>query len=175
MIDSKTLISKLQRIKLLVMDVDGTLTDGKVYYSAEGEAMKRFSIRDGMGIELLRKSGIESAILTSEISKIVESRAKKLKIEYVLLGSRNKKQSLVDLCEKLALNLNEIAYIGDDVNDLDAMLIAGVTACPSDAVQSVTAKADYICTNSGGNEAVREFAEKILMSQNKSINLPENW
>ncbi len=173
--DSKTLNKKLAHIKLLVMDVDGTLTNSKVYYSSKGEELKEFSIRDGMGIELLKNAGIKTAIITSENSQIVTSRASKLKIENIILGSRNKKKDLLDLSEKLSLSLDNIAYIGDDVNDLHAMEISGVAACPVDAVPSVKKKVHYVCKKGGGNGAVREFIEKIIIVQNKSLLLPENW
>lgn len=173
--DSKILNEKLSRVKLLVMDVDGTMTNAKVYYSNKGEELKEFSIRDGMGIELLRKGKIKTAILTTENSQIVTTRASKLKIENVILGSRNKKKDLLDLAQKLSLNTENLAYIGDDVNDIHAMEAVGVSACPKDATSEVKKVASYVCENTGGNGAVREFAEKILISQNKSLILEENW
>lgn len=169
------LIEKLKKIRLLVMDVDGTLTDSAMYYSANGEELKRFNTRDGMGIGLLRKSGIKSAILTSENSEIVRARAKKLKIETIVLGSRNKTEDLKAIAGDLGLELEEVAYIGDDVNDEHAMKLVGVSACPSDAVPIIRQIADYICLKKGGFGAVREFAEVILQSQNKLVSLTENW
>ena len=166
---------KAGKIKLLVMDVDGTLTDGTVFYSAEGEAMKRFSLRDGMGVELLRKAGIDAAIITSENSKIVMKRAEKLKIEHVMLGSRNKKQSLLELAGNLRLSTEQIAYIGDDVNDIQPMQTAGYSACPADSADEVKKAADYICRANGGNGAAREFCELILKTQDKPVVLPESW
>ena len=166
---------KLKKIKMLVMDVDGTLTNGKVFYSKNGEEVKVFSIRDGMGIELLRKGGIMTAIITSESSEIVTARANKLKIEHVILGSRNKKQDLSDLSMKVGISIDCIAFIGDDINDIQAMQVAGIGACPKDSTEQVLMIADYICTYDGGNGAVRELAEKILLSQNKQITLPESW
>ncbi|TAL71138.1 MAG: HAD-IIIA family hydrolase [Bacteroidetes bacterium] len=160
---------------MLVMDVDGTLTNAKVYYSGNGEELKEFSIRDGMGIVLLKIAGIIPAIITSENSKIVSARAAKLKIRNIVLGSRNKKKDLIDLSGKLKLSLENVAYIGDDVNDLHAIEISGVSACPSDAIESVKKKVNYVCKNSGGNGAVREFIDRILKSQNKSLLLNENW
>jgi YrbI family 3-deoxy-D-manno-octulosonate 8-phosphate phosphatase len=162
-------------IKLLVMDVDGTLTDSAMYYSANGEELKRFSTRDGMGITLLRRNNIETAIITSEESQIAVSRAKKLNIDHVMLGCKNKTEALNELALKLNLNSNEIAYIGDDINDEHVMNICGFSACPSDAVQAILNTADYVCENKGGYGAVREFCELILTSQNKSITLSENW
>ncbi len=147
---------KLKGIKFLVMDVDGTMTDAGVYYSRNGEELKRFSIRDGMGIELLRLGGVDVGIITSEISQIVTSRAAKLKINHVILGSRNKKLSLTDLAASVGLGLSEIAFIGDDVNDIQAMKISGLSACPSDSAEEVMKIADIILTKPGGKGAIRE-------------------
>ena len=173
--DNLNLEQKLQRVKILVMDVDGTMTDSKVYYSARGEEFKAFSIRDGMGIELLRRAGLQAAILTSENSEIVTARARKLKIDHVLLGSRSKLRDLEGLAEKSGINLDEIAYIGDDVNDIQAMQACGVKACPKDAVEAVKAVCNYISDFNGGSGAVRQLIERILISQNKSIVLPTSW
>ncbi len=169
------LTEKLKKIKILAMDVDGTLTNGKVFYSKNGEELKIFSIRDGMGIELLRKAGIEPMIITSESSEIVTARARKLKIEYILLGSRNKKKDLEDFVNQKGIELENIAYIGDDINDIQAMKISGVSACPKDSNEFVLEIVNYICNSDGGNGAVREFIELILKAQNKSLTLPENW
>ncbi len=172
---TKSLNEKLVKIKLLVMDVDGTLTDSAMYYSERGEELKRFSTRDGMAITLLHKNSIDTAILTSESSKIAVARAEKLKIKHIVTGSRNKTQAIEDLSKKLSLKIENIAYIGDDVNDAHAMRLVGYSACPSDAVEQIQDIADHICSKTGGNGAVREFAELILKSQNKSVLLKENW
>ncbi len=172
---SKSLNSKLIKVKLLVMDVDGTLTDSSMYYSERGEELKRFSTRDGMGIALLHKSNIDTAIVTSENSPIARARAEKLNIRHVVLGCRDKLSALEKLAKKHSIALENIAYIGDDINDLHAIGVAGVSACPSDAVKVIKESTDYICKAKGGRGAVREFAELILKSQNKSTILPENW
>lgn len=166
---------KLSKIKLLAMDVDGTLTDSAMYYSAEGEELKRFSTRDGMGITLLHKAGILTAIITSENSAIVSARARKLSIGKVVLHCRNKVGALRDLADEFGLTLNEIAFIGDDVNDLHAIEIAGASACPADATKCIIDASDYVCSKNGGYGAVREFCELILTTQNKKIVLDENW
>ncbi|MFP4528752.1 MAG: KdsC family phosphatase [Candidatus Kapaibacterium sp.] len=171
----KELDSKLQKIVILIMDVDGTLTDSAMYYSDKGEELKRFSTRDGMGITLLHKSGIETAIITSENSGIVRARADKLKIKHVVLGCCNKTGALKIILDEMGVGPENAAYIGDDVNDYHVMKICGVSACPADAVETIRNTADYICEAGGGNGAVREFAEKILISQNKSVTLTENW
>ena len=172
--NSEEFKQKLNKIKLLIMDVDGTLTDSAMFYSKNGEELKRFSTRDGMGITLLQLGGIDSAIITSENSDIALARANKLKIHHIILGSHNKINSIIELAEKLSISLENIAYIGDDVNDAQAMKICGATACPNDAVNHIKQIVDYICSHNGGNGAVREFAELILESQNKQLTLPEN-
>lgn len=170
-----SLDEKLRQVEVLVMDVDGTLTDGAMYFGAEGEVMKRFSTRDGMGITLLHRAGIRTAIITSENTPIVVARAAKLKIDHVILGSRNKKHSLIELAGKLGTNFVRMAYIGDDINDADPMKMCGVSACPSDATASIAAIAHFKSSYTGGNGAVREFAEAILVAQEKPIVLPEEW
>lgn len=161
---------KLKKIKMLVMDVDGTLTDGRVFYSKNGEEMKAFSIIDGMGIQIFQDYGYLTAIITSETSQIVTARAMKLKINNVLLGSKDKKKDLTDLANELNLSLEEVAFIGDDIIDIPALKIAGFSACPANAVKYVRDNVDYICSSPGGNGAVRELIEMILEMQGKNIN-----
>jgi len=168
-------MSGMTDIRLVVMDVDGTLTDGAMYYGLDGEVMKRFMTRDGMGITLLHKAGIQTAIITSEDTPIVSARARKLKIEHVLLGVHDKSTALRTLAAQLSIPLEHIAYIGDDINDLHVMKICGLSACPADAVDVIRHTATYVCTSLGGNGAVREFAEAILRAQDKPITLEEQW
>jgi 3-deoxy-D-manno-octulosonate 8-phosphate phosphatase (KDO 8-P phosphatase) len=172
---SEKLNEKLKKIKMLVMDVDGTLTNANVFYSKNGEELKEFSIRDGMGCKMLEIYGIESAIITSEISPIVTSRAAKLKISKVIQGSRNKKKDLEELAMSANIELDNIVYVGDDINDYYAIKAAGIGACPNNSVQIIKEISDYICEANGGQGAIRELAEMILIAQNKSINLPESW
>jgi 3-deoxy-D-manno-octulosonate 8-phosphate phosphatase (KDO 8-P phosphatase) len=162
-------------IKMLIMDVDGTLTDSAMYFSARGEELKRFSTRDGMGITLLHRAGIRTGIVTSENSEIVTRRAEKLGIQEVVLGCHDKTTTLYDISRRLSIAPSDIAYIGDDVNDLHVMTCCGLAGCPSDAVPAIKAVAHVIAGFPGGNGAVREFAEFILTSQGKSVGLPENW
>ena len=172
---SQSLKSKLEKVKLLAMDVDGTLTDASMYYGEKGETMKRFSTRDGMGITLLKCAGLKTAIVTSEINDIVIARSEKLRIDFVEQGCKNKSEYIFNLAEKLSMTIENIAYIGDDVNDIEALKAVGASACPSDAAKVILSVVDYICTAKGGNGAVREFCEAILLSQNKQIVLPKNW
>lgn len=157
------LMERAQAIRLLLTDVDGVLTDTGVYVSDQGEAFKRFSVRDGMGVERLRKlAGVEVGIITGELSGSVRQRAAKLNIRELHLGIKDKLAVLHDMMERHTLAPHEIAYIGDDTNDLEIMAAVGLTACPVDAVSFVLDVADYICPNRGGYGAFRDFAELII-------------
>ncbi|MDF2576809.1 MAG: family hydrolase [Chlamydiales bacterium] len=169
------LTEKLKKVKLVVMDVDGTLTDGGMYYTAEGDVMKRFYVQDGMGITLLKFAHIEVALLTSENSHIVQARGKKLGIKHVIIGCKEKKKALQELTQELNLTLEEVAYIGDDINDAPPMKIVGISACPNDAVDLIQKIATYKCSKLAGHGAVREFIELLLAAQGKSNELPEKW
>jgi YrbI family 3-deoxy-D-manno-octulosonate 8-phosphate phosphatase len=157
------------------MDVDGTLTDSAMYFSERGEELKRFSTRDGMGVTLLHRAGIKTAIITSENSAIVQRRAEKLGIEEVVLGCHDKTTTFYDISRRLSIAPSDIAYIGDDVNDLHVMGLCGLAGCPSDAVPLIKSVAHVVTDFPGGTGAVRAFAEFILLAQGKSIGLPENW
>jgi 3-deoxy-D-manno-octulosonate 8-phosphate phosphatase (KDO 8-P phosphatase) len=160
------LLSKAARIKLLLTDCDGVLTDGGVYYSDMGEAMKKFNIRDGMGVERLRDIvQVETGIITGETSLSVTMRAAKLKIKELHLGTKDKPAVLKKIIEKKQLQPNDIAYIGDDVNDIAVMKMCGLTACPADALPQVKEIANYICEKKGGEGAFREFAELIISAK----------
>ena len=151
----------LAKIKLLVVDVDGTLTDAGMYWSADGDQLKKFNTRDAKGLELLRRTGVDVGIMTSENSPIVIARARKLGIQHCFIGIENKYQRLDALIRDLGLELMEVAYIGDDVNDLDCLESVGFSACPSDAVGAVTEKVHYVSTCRGGSGAVREICDLI--------------
>ncbi|MFN5094866.1 MAG: KdsC family phosphatase [Ignavibacteria bacterium] len=166
---------KLRLIELLVFDVDGTLTDGGTYYSDVGVALKRFNIRDGMGIVLLHKAGIKTAIITSEQTELVKKRAETLKIDKIIQGSRNKYASLSLLSNELDISLEQIAYIGDDVNDLHCLQKVGFSMAPSDAHDLIRNEVDYVSKYKGGNGAVRELCDLVLESKQMSITLPEDW
>jgi len=145
-------------IKLLFMDVDGTLTDGHIYIGAQGELMKAFDVKDGYAIaHLLPPAGIVPAIITGRRSAIVEERARELSIAELHQGVGNKLACLKTIAEKYQAKPSEIAYIGDDLNDLDCIRFCGLSACPADAVEEVFEAVDYICKHDGGKGAVREF------------------
>ncbi|WP_394828229.1 KdsC family phosphatase [Pendulispora albinea] len=152
-------------LRLVLTDVDGVLTDAGVYYSAEGEAMKRFNVRDGMGVELLRERGIITAFLTRERSPIVAHRAEKLRMHLYYMGIHDKRAHLPQIARDTGFSLSELAYIGDDVNDLgvlEAVAERGLTAAPNDAHPSVLPLAHHRCKANGGYGAFREFADWLL-------------
>lgn len=150
-------------IKAFVMDVDGTMTDGKIYMGTNGEVFKAFDIHDGYGIhEILPAYGIKTVIMTGRKSDIVTNRAKELEIDYVLQGIKDKGKAIKELKETLNLKKEQIAYIGDDVIDLAAMKECGITGCPADAVDEIKNICMYISKKDGGKGAVRDFIEWIV-------------
>ena len=152
-----------KKIKLFAMDVDGVLTDGGMYYSEKGERLKKFNTIDGMGIELLRKNNIIPVIITKEDSKIVLKRAEKLKIKEVYIGVENKLKIIKGLAKKYNINFDNIAYIGDDINDIQLLQSVGMPACPANAVPEVKYIANIIhLQKKGGEGAVREFINILL-------------
>lgn len=155
-----------QRIDYLVLDVDGVFTDGCVYYNAEGEMAKKFNMRDGMGLEILRQNKVEVIVLTSENSELVAQRMKKLQIKHTFLGVKDKFSFLTQFLLDRNSSFGAVAYVGDDVNDLANICSVGWSFTPSDAVEAVKANADYILTNASGEGAIRETCE-ILLKYNK--------
>jgi 3-deoxy-D-manno-octulosonate 8-phosphate phosphatase (KDO 8-P phosphatase) len=157
---------KASKIKLLLTDCDGVLTDGGVYYNDVGEAMKRFNIRDGMGVERLRTiADIETGIITGENSFPVLNRAMKLKIIELHQGIKDKPAVLQKILQQKKLHADEVAYIGDDTNDVEIMKLVGLSACPADALSFAQNAAHYICEKKGGEGAFREFAELIIAAK----------
>jgi YrbI family 3-deoxy-D-manno-octulosonate 8-phosphate phosphatase len=156
---------RASNIRLVITDVDGVLTDGGVFYGREGEVMKQFNIRDGMGVERLREIGIEVGIITGEKSESVQRRAEKLGVQILYLHCKDKPAAIAEIVDQHSYAINEIAYIGDDVNDLEAMAAVGLSAAPGDAFPSVREAAGYVCRRPGGHGAFREFAELIIDAQ----------
>lgn len=148
-------------IKLLVMDVDGTLTDGKIYMSADGELMKAFNIKDGYAIAHLENKQIVPVIITGRSSEILVRRCRELGIVELYQGIEDKTAKLLSICKKFQVEASNVAYIGDDLNDLECMKICGYSAAPADAAKEVLASVDYICKHRGGEGAVREFIEQL--------------
>ena len=150
-------------IKLFVSDIDGTLTDGGVYYSEHGEETIKFNRRDGLGFEYLQKYKILTMLISGEDNGCNRRRAEKLNVNFVLLGVKDKKERLENLLFQQRIDWKEVAYIGDDINDLDCLKKVGSPACPNDAAYSVQlVPSIYICQSNGGQGAVREFAELII-------------
>lgn len=162
---SRDLVKKAQKIKLVVTDIDGVWTDAKMYYTKDGEFMKSFSTYDGMATYLLKQAGIPTAIITGENSLPVAARAKKLKLDDVFLGIKDKLEVLEQLLEKYGLQAQEVAYIGDDVNDYTVMQVAGLTASPSTTPVFHILQPDILLERGGGDGAFREFADLILAAR----------
>ena len=160
---NRNIKDKAKKIKIVITDNDGVLTDTGVYYSEKGEELKRFSIRDGMGVERLKNLvNIKTVIVTGELSGSVKKRAEKLKIDEFYLGAKKKGSLLDEILDKNNLKSENIAFIGDDVNDIELIKIVGLSAAPSDAMLEVREIVDYICEHKGGNGAFREFAELLI-------------
>lgn len=157
------------------MDVDGVLTDGGAYYSDEGIELKKFSIRDGMGIVLLQKAGYHVAIVTTENTKIVERRAERLKVSDIRQGVINKVDAVEELLKKYSLAWSQVAFIGDDINDLTALKKSGFAAVPHNATAVNKKIADYITKADGGHGAVREVCDLLLELQWKGEAIADLW
>ena len=150
----------MKKIKAFIMDVDGTMTDGKIYMGAGGEMFKAFDIKDGYGIhEILPKNQVKTVIMTGRASEIVQNRADELEIDIVMQNIKDKEKAVIKLAEEFGCGLDEFAYMGDDIIDLKPMLICGVSGCPRNAVERVMEAADYVSDKNGGDGAVRDFIE----------------
>ena len=154
-------------IRLLVMDVDGVMTDGKVTYTSDGQELKSFNIKDGVGIKRAQASGIETAIITGRTSPMVERRALELGITHLIQGREDKVTALFELLGNMSLSADQVAYIGDDLPDLAAIETVGLGACPADAVAAVKSRAKWVSTRTGGDGCVRELCD-LLVSHKSS-------
>lgn len=156
----------LRRIRLLVLDVDGTLTDGRLYYGAQGEALKAFDVRDGHGLRLLSlHAGVRLAVLTGRREDLVLARCRELSIEHVVGRSRQKGQAIEKICADLQVPLAQTAFMGDDVNDLPALAKVALSCAPCDAAQEVLRAVRFRSRHAGGRGAVRELCELLLEAQ----------
>lgn len=151
-----------EKIRLIVLDVDGTLTDGGIYYDAHGNEMKRFDVKDGLGIKLGIAAGLEFAVITGRESPMVERRAGELGIRHLMAGIQKKLPALKQLLASLQLCPDEVCYIGDDLNDLACMKYVGVAVCPADAAEEIKTLSHYISMYKGGYGAVRDCVQHIL-------------
>lgn len=150
--------------KLVITDIDGVWTDGGMYYTAEGDVMKRFSVKDGWGVLFLRQFDIPVAIMTGEQTQIVQKRADKLKIKHCYLGVNDKLSKARELCVELGITLKDIAFIGDDINDIHLLREVGFSCSPSNTPDYIKKEVDYVTVAHGGFGAFREFVEKILQN-----------
>jgi len=158
----------LRQIRLFATDVDGVLTDAGMYYSESGDEWKKFNTRDGMGIKLLQKAGLITAIVTQERTRLVARRAEKLAIPELHQGVMDKLAVIQDMAERHGISLRHIAYIGDDVNDIEALKAVGFSATPADGLPQVRKVVAHVCQLKGGEGAVRELAEMILQSRGET-------
>ena len=171
-VDSKAeLLLELQQIRLLAMDVDGVLTDGSLNIGAEGELFKAFNAKDGMGISLAMRNGLEIALITGRRSEIIHRRAEELGITLLYEGVKDKALQLKQIAAERGISLDEIAYMGDDLNDLPAMVQEGISFAPADAAKDVLKAVNAVASCNGGRGAVREIIELILEAQGKWENI----
>ena len=155
----------MTKIKLFATDVDGTMTDAGMYYTEDGIELKKFNFRDGMGFKLLREAGIKTAIITSETSAMVKKRADKLKVDYLSMGSWEKLDFVKNICKDLDITLDEVAYVGDDINDIAAFECVTYKIAPKNANPILKLRDDIqITQNSGGYGAFREVVDELLNS-----------
>ena len=167
-LSAESLTASLQKIKLLALDVDGVLTDGSIYISPAGEVFKGFNAKDGMGISCALRSGLQIAVITGRQSPIVDRRCEELGITLLQQGVKDKRLALQQMAQELGLVREEIAYMGDDLNDIPAFKASGLNIVPADAAMEVLAVANIITKASGGRGAVREAITMILAAQ-------DNW
>lgn len=161
---NKDFSNLLNGIKLVITDVDGVLTDGGLYYDQHGMALKKFNVKDGMGVRLLKEKNIKTAIITTDNSDIVKTRAERIKVDYLFMGVWDKENKMKEICQEETISTSEVAFIGDDVNDLGIISEVGISACPADAVAVVKEQVDIILSNEGGKAVFREFTDLIIKS-----------
>ena len=159
--------ARASALRLLALDVDGVLTDGRLYYGNDGEELKAFNIKDGVGLKLLQQAGVAVAIITGRRSQIVERRATELGIAHVVQGREDKRAALEELCASLDLALSQCAYMGDDLPDLGALRSAAIGLAPADAVEAVAEAADWQSRYPGGGGCVREACEQLLHAMDR--------
>ena len=159
------LIERAKRIKMVILDVDGVMTDGRFSLTSDGGEIKTFHVRDGLGVKLLQKAGIECSIISAMASQVVERRASQLGIRNVFVGEEDKGAAFERILASKSFRTEEICAMGDDLLDLAILMRVGLAACPGDAVQEVRDKAHFVTERKGGYGAVRELAEMILKAQ----------
>jgi len=163
--DKAKMKAKLRKIKLVLTDVDGVLTDGGRYYTSSGEEWKKFHVRDGMGINLLLRNGIKTVIITKEKSKIVKKWSLDMNVSKTIIDAMKKESELPRICKEFKVTPSEIVFIGDDVNDLNLLKSVGLSVVPRDGHRNVKLIANYICIEKGGKGAFREIVDLILVEK----------
>ena len=158
---------KIKNVKIVLTDVDGTLTDGGMYYSSKGDTMKKFYVRDGMAVNILRRNGIFTVLVTKEKSDIVKKWAKKMNVKKVHEGITNKEKILPRICKEYRMKPEQIVYIGDDINDIGLMKAVGISVAPADAWKKTRQTADFVTNATGGNGVLREVTDLILENKNR--------
>ena len=166
-----TILAKAEKIKLLVCDVDGVFSDGRIYLGNQGEELKAFHTKDGLGIKSLGANGVDVAIITGRNSKIVSDRMQALNVKHIIQGQENKLPALLTLTKKLNIELDEVAYIGDDTPDMACIKAVSLGIAVNDAHPLVIQNADYVSFTRGGFGAVREVCDLIMQSQNTLANM----
>ena len=159
---NRKITEKCKKIKIVLTDVDCVLTDGGMYYTSNGDYMKKFHTRDGMGISLLRKNDISTIIVTKESTMMVKKWAKNMNIDYVYDGIQKKEDIIKKISKKYNVSNSEIGYIGDDVNDIELLKLVGFSATPNDGIPEVQAIVDYVCKKNGGSGVLREISDILL-------------
>lgn len=162
-----------ENIKLLAFDVDGTLTPGELFFGAEGEVYKVFHVRDGMAMGMAHQLGLITGLVTGRASEMVRKRGEELHVDFLLMGVSRKVEALQTVLDEHRLSWENVAFMGDDLNDLPVMTKAGLSGCPADAAKEVTMSAGFVSQYPGGHGAVREFIEEILKAQklwDKTVN-----
>ncbi|MBI5287297.1 MAG: HAD-IIIA family hydrolase [Deltaproteobacteria bacterium] len=172
---SKTLIEKIKAIKLLILDVDGVLTDGRIIYDDDGRQIKAFDVKDGHGIKLLMQGGVDVGIITARESRVILHRAKDLGIDIVYQKAIDKVKAFQEIIDKRGLQPNEVAYVGDDIVDLSILRRVGFSAAVNDSVEDIRGSVDWVTTKQGGRGAVREICELILKVQGKWEKVTERY
>lgn len=168
-------VDKAKRIKLVIMDVDGVLTNGQLTYSSTGEAHKAFNVKDGLGIKLLQKINIKTAVITSRTSIIVTNRMHELAVDFIFQGQNDKSKTYNDLLQQLQLTPEHVAYIGDDLPDLALIKQSGLGVSVADGHEAVKRAADWVTFNNGGMGAVRELADLIIAAQDRTAEVMRHF
>lgn len=173
--DEAEIQRRAARVKLLLMDCDGVLTDGRIWILEDGEDQKAFHTRDGLGIDLLHRAGLKSGIISGRTSSALERRAQSLGVSYLWQGRDDKRQAFAGTLAQAGVTNEEVAYVGDDLTDLPLMVQSGFAIAVGDAVAEVKARAHYVTTATGGNGAVREVVELILKAQGRWDELVKSY